>query len=133
MASLIGLFYARVQPVIEPWSERARQAHEAQALLADSAQATPEQTLGRHWTRRAWSRVLDAEVWFVCCEQEVAQLDKQGIQRANIYTEAELVELLRLPQRPSAETLKSLHAVKSYFDATVVSPSEPLEEGGGTP
>ena len=80
-----------------------------------------QEPTGKHWVYRAWSRVLDAEVWFVCCEQEVAQLAKTGVARGSIYTEAELVELLRLPQRPGAEALKSLHAVKSYFDATVVS------------
>lgn len=86
-------------------------------LAPDQEIITP---LPEHWTYRAWSRVLDAEVWFVCCEQEVAQLAASSVARGCIYTEAELVELLRLPQRPSAEVLKSLHAVKSYFDATVV-------------
>ena len=60
----------------------------------------------------------------------MAQRVKAGTTRGSIYTEAELVELLSLPQRPGTEALKSLHAVKSYFDATVVSPSEQSEEGG---
>ncbi len=94
---------------------------EMRALLAKAHPDALKPTPDKHWTYRAWSRVLDAEVWFVCCEQEVAQLAATGIARGCIYTEAELVELLRLPQRPSAEALKSLHAVKSYFNATVVS------------
>ena len=93
---------------------------EAQALLSDNSQDAPERILDKHWTYKAWSRVLDAEVWFVCCEQEVAQLTATSVARGCIYTEAELVELLRLPQQPSVEALRSLHAVKSYFDATVV-------------
>ncbi len=93
---------------------------EAGALLTEAQPDDSQAPVQKHWVYQAWSRVLDAEVWFVCCEQEVAQLAKTGLARGSIYTEAELVELLRLPQPPSAETLRSLHAVKSYFDATVV-------------
>ena len=102
------------------WAEFQAALVEAKALLADAQPddlAAPART---HWVYRAWSGVLDAEVWFVHCKQEVAQLVTTGVARGGIYTEAELVELLRLPQRPSADALKSLHAVKSYFDATVV-------------
>ncbi len=103
------------------WAEFQAALVEAKALLAEAQPDDPPSPSRTHWVYRAWSRVLDAEVWFVCCEQEVAQLAAAGVTRGCIYTEAELVELLRLPQRPGAEALKSLHAVKSYFDATVVS------------
>ena len=103
------------------WADFQAALVEAKALLAEDQSDDPPAPALTHWVYRAWSRVLDAEVWFVCCEQEVAQLATMGVARGCIYTEAECVELLRLPQRPSAEALKSLHAVKSYFDATVVS------------
>ncbi len=110
------------------WAEFQAALVEAKALLAE-AQPDDLPTLGRtHWVYRAWSRVLDAEVWFVCCTQEVMQLAATGVARGCIYTEAELMELLRLPKRPSAEVLKSLHTVKSYFDATVAN-----EENNGKP
>ena len=104
----------------ERWTEFQAVLVKIRALLAQAQPDAPKPPQGKHWTYRAWSRVLDAEVWFVCCEQEVAQLSTTGVTRGCIYTKAELVELLRLPQQPSAEALKSLHAVKSYFDATVV-------------
>ena len=103
------------------WAEFQAALVEAKALLADAQPDHLPAPTRTHWVHRAWSRVLDAEVWFVCCEQEVAQLAQAGVARGSIYTEAEMVELLRLPQRPGAEALKSLHAVKSYFDATVFS------------
>ena len=103
------------------WAEFQAALVEAKALLPEAQPDDLPASARTHWVYRAWSRVLDAEVWFVCCEQEVAQLAATGVARGCIYTEAELGELLRLPQRPGAEALKSLHAVKSYFDATVVS------------
>lgn len=103
------------------WAEFQAALVEAKALLADTQPDDLPASARTHWVYRAWSGVLDAEVWFVCCEQEVARIAATGVARGCIYMEAELVELLRLPQRPGAEALKSLHAVKSYFDATVVS------------
>lgn len=103
------------------WAEFQAALVEAKALLAEAQPDDLPAPARTHWVYRAWSGVLDAEVWFVCCEQEVAQITATGAARGSIYTEAELVELLRLPQRPGAEALNSLHAVKSYFDATVVS------------
>ncbi len=103
------------------WAEFQAALVEAKALLAEAQPDDLPAPARTHWVYRAWSGVLDAEVWFVCCEQEVAQIIATGAARGSIYTEAELVELLRLPQRPGAEALKSLHAVKSYFDATVAS------------
>jgi len=102
------------------WAEFQAALVEAKALLAEAQPDHPAAPTLKHWVYRAWSRVLDAEVWFVCCEQEVAQLAQAGVARGSIYTETEMVELLRLPQRPSAETLKGFHGIKSYFDATVV-------------
>jgi hypothetical protein len=101
------------------WAEFQAALVEAKALLAEAQPDHLAAPVLKHWVYRAWSRVLDAEVWFVCCEQEVTQLAQAGVARGSIYTEAEMVELLRLPQRPSAEVLKSFHGVKSYFDATV--------------
>ena len=72
-----------------------------------------------HWIYKAWSRVLDAEVWFVCCEQEVTQLIRQEVPRSAIYTKTEILELLNLPN-PSAETIKSLHQIRSYFGAAAL-------------
>ena len=103
------------------WAEFQAALVEAKALLAEAQPDDLVAPARTHWVYRAWSGVLDTEVWFVCCEQEVARIAATGVARGGIYTEAELVELLRLPQRPGAEALKSLHAVKSYFDATVVS------------
>jgi hypothetical protein len=94
---------------------------EAKALLAEAQPDDLPAPARTHWVYQAWSRVLDAEVWFVHCTEEAAQLAKQGVRRGSIYMEVELVELLRLPHRPGTEALKTLHAVKSYFDATVVS------------
>ena len=102
---------------------RARRRYET--VLVEALQQEPQALTGQHWTYRAWSRVLDAEVWFVHCEDEVAQLASQGVQRGSVYTEAELTELLRLPQQPGPQALKDLHMVKTYFNATVV----PMEEG----
>lgn len=100
---------------------RARQRYEK--VLAEARQ-TPHKT---HWVYEAWSKLLDARVWFVHCAQEVDELvNRQGISRGAIYTEAELVELLRLPGM-SAEALIKLHLVKSFFDATVVSREPSLE------
>ncbi len=112
----------------ENWAKFQAVLVEAKALLAEVQPGDLPALAQTHWVYRAWSRVLDAEVWWVCCEQEVGQLAQEGIPRGSIYTEAELVELLRLPQRPGAEALKSLHAVKSYFDATVV----PMDIHGDT-
>ena len=95
---------------------RARRRYET--VLVEALQQEPQALTGQHWTYRAWSRVLDAEVWFVHCENEVAQLAKQGVQRGSIYTEAECTELLQLP-RPSPQALKDLHLVKAFFNATV--------------
>jgi hypothetical protein len=103
------------------WAEFQAAFVEAKAMLAGAKSDDLPAPARTHWAYRAWSGVLDAEVWFVCCEQEVDRIAATGIARGGIYTEAELVELLRLPQRPGAEALKSLQAVKSYFDATVVS------------
>jgi len=130
-----GLSATNRKAFLPPWrslQERMDQAHqdsawaefqaalvEAKALMAQAQPDHPAAPTLKHWVYRAWSRVLDAEVWFVCCEQEVAQLAQAGVARGSIYTEAEMVELLRLPQRPSAEVLKSFHGIKSYFDATV--------------
>lgn len=100
------------------WVEFQAVLVEIRAVLAQAQLDTPQPPPGKHWVYRAWSRVLDAEVWFVHCEEEVAQLARQGAQRGSIYTEAELVELLRLP-RPSLQALKDLHMVKAYFNATV--------------
>lgn len=108
--------------------KEASQPVEAESLLAEAQPNDLSTSARMHWVYRAWSRVLDAEVWFVHCQEEVAQLAKQGVRRGSIYTEAELVELLRLPQRPSPEALRNLHTVKSYFDATVVA-----EEGDDQP
>ena len=101
------------------WAEFQAALVEANALLVEAQPNDPAAPALKHWVYRAWSRVLDAEVWFVHCEEEVTQLAKDGTKRGSIYTEAEMVELLRLPQRPSAEALKGFHGVKSYFDATV--------------
>jgi hypothetical protein len=101
------------------WAEFQAALVEAKALLAEAQPDHPAAPTLKHWVYRAWSRVLDAEVWLICCEQEVAQLAQAGVARGSIYTEAEMVELLRLPQRPSEEVLKSFHGIKSYFDATV--------------
>lgn len=96
---------------------RARRRYEM--VLDEALQQEPQALTNQHWVYRAWSRVLDAEVWFVHCEAEVVQLARQGVQRGSVYTEAELVELLRLPQ-PSSKALKDLHMVKAFFNATVV-------------
>ena len=103
----------------------ASRKRELLAMLASVWHSAAKQDIlelssGKHWTYRAWSRVLDAEVWFVCCEQEVTQLAAMGVACGCIYTEAELVELLQLPKPLTAKALKNLHAVKSYFAATVV-------------
>lgn len=71
-----------------------------------------------HWIYRAWSRVLDAEVWFVCCQKEVDKLLGNGIKRGAIYTKAELKELIFL-SKPAPEDLKKIHLVKSYFDGVI--------------
>ena len=102
------------------WAEFQAVLVEIRALLAHAQPDTFQPLPGKHWTYRAWSRVLDAEVWFVHCEAEVAQLAKQDVQRGSIYTETELAELLRLPQQPSPQTLRDLHLVKAFFNATVV-------------
>lgn len=103
------------------WAEFQAALVEAKMLLAETQPEelpTPAQT---HWVYRAWSRVLDAEVWFVCCEQEIAGLLGKGVQRGVIYTRAELEELLALPKEGRPEALRSIHRVKVYFDGTVVS------------
>jgi hypothetical protein len=111
------------------WVEFQAVLVEYRASLSQAQPDAPQPPLDKHWTYRAWSRVLDAEAWFVCCEQEVTQLLTTGVARGVIYTQAELVELLRLPQQPDAATLKSLHAVKHCFDATVV----PVPDEGSPP
>ncbi len=108
------------------WAEFQAALVEAKALLAEAQPDDFPAPARTHWVFRAWSRVLDAEGWFVCGEQEVIQLTRQGVPRGSIYTAAELAELLQLP-RPSPEMLHNLHLVKTYFDATVVSRS-PLDE-----
>jgi thiaminase len=93
----------------------------AKALLAEAQTehhiSPPAQ---EHWCYRAWSGVLDAEVWFVHCQQERTRLIQQGISRGAIYTESEMRDLLELPQRPGPEMLKVLHRVKQVFDFTIV-------------
>ncbi len=79
-----------------------------------------------HWIYQVWSQVLDAEVWFAHCQQEVDQLIERGIQRGIIYTESELAELIQLPY-PTSQDLKDIHQAKVYFNATVI----PLIEGDG--
>ncbi|MBI3616532.1 MAG: hypothetical protein HY211_08490 [Candidatus Omnitrophica bacterium] len=101
----------------------------ARARISDIQERQPSEGFpGRHWIYHGWSWVLDGEAWFVCCDQEMAQLVRKGIPRGAIYTEAELTELLNLPH-PSYETLKSVHLVKIYFDGTVL-PEEPLKTQG---
>ena len=101
------------------WTKFQAALMEAKELLSRvQVDQGSQQLAGKHWVYRAWSRVLDAEVWFVCCEQEVAQLTATDVARGCIYTEAELVELLQLPQ-PSPQMLTNLHQCKAYFDATV--------------
>jgi hypothetical protein len=75
---------------------------------------------GGHWIYRAWSRILDAEVWFVCCQKEVSELLQKGIKRGVIYTENELKELVSMP-KPAPENIKSVHMVKNFFDSVIVS------------
>ena len=94
----------------------------AKALVPETQASQPINS-GQHWMYRAWSQVLDAEVWWVHCNQEVTRLLQKGIPRGAIYTEAELRELLILPAEGRKELLKSIHLVKLYFDGTVV-PSE---------
>jgi hypothetical protein len=106
------------------WADFQAALTAAQALLAETESADPLAIVRPHWVYPAWSRLLDAKVWFVCCQQEVAQLTARGVALGSIYTEAEMVELLQLPQRPSEKTLKSLHLVKSYFDATIIVPKD---------
>ena len=77
-----------------------------------------EELVGEHWIYRAWSRVLDAEVWFVCCEREVRRLAEQRVPRGAIYTRTELEELVQLPY-PNSRALKNMQMVKSYFNATL--------------
>ena len=74
---------------------------------------------GNHWMYKTWSRVLDAEIWFAHCAEELAQLTKKGVLRRSIYTESELVELLHFPQ-PSSGALVDLHKAKMFFNAEVV-------------
>lgn len=100
---------------------------EAKGVMAEAGGfATVPQ--GEHWIYRTWSRLLDAEVWFIHCGAEVRQLAERGIRRGAIYTEAELMELLHLPQEGRRETLKSIHLVKTYFDGTVI-PHEQSRQG----
>jgi len=103
------------------WAEFQAALVEAKALLAEAQPENIPTPTQAHWVYRAWSRVLDAAVWFVCCEQEIADLVGKGVQRGAIYTRAELEELLNLPRKGRPETLRSIHKVKVYFDGTVVS------------
>lgn len=103
----------------ERWAEFQAVLVEIRALLAEAQPDTPQPSPDKHWRYRAWSRVLDAEVWFVHCEDEAVRLAKQDVQRGSIFTELELVELLRLSQ-PSPKALRDLHTVKVFFNATVV-------------
>lgn len=103
------------------WAEFQATLVEAKTLLAETQPEEMPTPAQAHWVYRAWSRVLDAEVWFVCCEQEIADLAGKGVQRGAIYTQAELEELLALPQEGRPEALRSIHRVKVYFDGTVVS------------
>ncbi len=103
------------------WAEFQAALVEAKALLAETQPEDHPAPAQAHWVYRAWSRVLDAEVWFVCCNQEVTGLIGKGVQRGAIYTRAELEELLALPRQERPEALRSIHRVKVYFDGTVVS------------
>lgn len=104
----------------EDWARFQSALLDAKTLLRQHQ--SPEDKIlpcGRHWIYQAWSRVLDAEVWFVCCDQEVVQLVKQGVSRGAIYTESELEKLFSLTQS-SPETLKNIHLVKTFFDGTLI-------------
>lgn len=120
---------AKLQPIegeidrayqTEDWAGFQGALVKAKALASETQGPQPVQG-GQHWIYRAWSQLLDAEVWWVHCDQEVAQLLQKGILRGAIYTEAELTELLTLPQENRRQLLKSIHMVKVYFDGTVVS------------
>ena len=93
----------------------------AKALLAEAqTEHRVRPSAQEHWCYRAWSRILDAEVWFVHCQQEHTRLIQQGVSRGAIYTESEMRDLLQLPQQPSPEMLRELHRVKQFFDFTIV-------------
>lgn len=74
---------------------------------------------GEHWVYRVWSKVLDREVWWAHCNDEVDKLLQQGVSRGVIYTESELKELIHLP-RPCDQALRDIHLLKLYFDGTVI-------------
>ena len=119
-------------PVLRALHDRADQAYQdgrwadfqdvlvvMDALLAQAQSDAPQPLSGKHWSYQAWSRVLDAEVWFVCCEKEVTQLAKQGVPRGIVYTEEELTELLSL-LTANVKKLKDIQLVKLCFNATIV-------------
>ncbi len=102
------------------WSAFQSAMTHARARISEVLERQPSEKLpGKHWIYHGWSWVLDGETWFVCCNQEVEQLVRKGISRGVIYTEAELIELLNLPQS-SYKTLKSIHLAKIYFDGIVI-------------
>ena len=113
MPSLIDLFYDRI----------TLDASLGTSTSESETQQTAPQPLGRHWIYQVWSRVLDTEVWFAHCQQELDQLIKKGIQRGIIYTESELAELIQLPY-PTSQELKELHQAKTYFNATIIPPTK---------
>lgn len=102
------------------WAAFQSALAQARAAVSEAQNRhTEPQFSDKHWIYRAWSRILDAEVWFVCCNQEVAKLTTRGIERGSIYTALELMTLLK-PTDPNPDTLRSLHFAKVFFGATVV-------------
>lgn len=71
-----------------------------------------------HWIYQGWSRVLDGNVWFVCCEREVVYLKTKGILRSAIYTKAELDALLQMMSLSTCSN--RLYAAKKLFNASVI-------------
>ena len=102
MVSLIDLFYGQ--------AKETGRAHVDQQSIPRS----------EHWSYRVWSRLLDAEVWWVHCDQEVKRLLQKEAGRGVIYTETELKALLSLPQEDQKDTLVNIHRLKLYFDGTVI-------------
>ena len=115
----------------ESWAGFQAVLVEARALLVQAQPDDPPAPVREHWVYRAWSRLLEAEVWWVCCEREVAELIGKGVQRGSIYTRTELAELLNLPKEGRPEALGGIHRVKVYFDGTVVSGGADGNSGAG--